>query len=48
MIDYICGPKIRVMVKRILHKFGYLPDIREAAMETVLQQAELIAPDWVS
>ncbi|MDX1414283.1 MAG: type I restriction endonuclease subunit R [Candidatus Promineifilaceae bacterium] len=40
--------KIRVMARRILRKYGYPPDMREKATETVLQQAELIAADWVN
>ena len=40
--------RIRIMVRRILRKYGYPPDMREAATETVLQQAELIAADWVT
>lgn len=39
--------KIRVMVKRILRKYGYPPDMQEKATETVLEQAELLAADWV-
>jgi type I restriction enzyme, R subunit len=38
--------KLRVMVKRILRKYGYPPDKQEKATMTVLQQAELIAKDW--
>jgi type I restriction enzyme, R subunit len=38
--------KIRVMVKRILNKYGYPPDLQEAAVETVLKQAELLCADW--
>ena len=38
--------KLRVMVKRILRKYGYPPDKQEKATITVLQQAELIARDW--
>jgi type I restriction enzyme R subunit len=38
--------KLRVMVKRILRKYGYPPDKQERATITVLQQAELIAKDW--
>jgi type I restriction enzyme R subunit len=37
--------KIRVMVKRILSKFGYPPDLKEEAVRTVLQQAELTCAD---
>ncbi|MBL9183155.1 MAG: type I restriction endonuclease subunit R [Verrucomicrobiaceae bacterium] len=39
--------KIRVMVKRILNKYGYPPDLQEAAVKTVLEQAELLCADWV-
>ncbi|MCL4506483.1 MAG: type I restriction endonuclease subunit R [Chloroflexi bacterium] len=38
--------KLRVMVKRILRKYGYPPDKQEKATQTVLEQAELIARDW--
>jgi type I restriction enzyme R subunit len=38
--------KIRVMVKRILNKYGYPPDLQEAAVQTVLKQAELLCADW--
>ena len=40
--------KIRVMVKRILNKYGYPPDLQEEAVKTVLAQAELLCADWVS
>ena len=38
--------KIRVIVKRILSKWGYPPDLQEEAVRTVLQQAELLCADW--
>jgi type I restriction enzyme R subunit len=38
--------KLRVMVKRILRKYGYPPDKQEKATKTVLQQAEVICGDW--
>ena len=38
--------KIRVLVKRILRKYGYPPDKQEKATATVLQQAELLCADW--
>jgi len=38
--------KIRVMVKRILNKYGYPPDLQEEAVKTVLMQAELLCVDW--
>jgi len=37
---------LRVMVKRILRKYGYPPDKQKKATETVLEQAVLIAKDW--
>ncbi|MBA4107079.1 MAG: hypothetical protein C0485_15140 [Pirellula sp.] len=37
--------KIRVMVKRILNKYGYPPDLQEEAVKTVLRQAELLCVD---
>lgn len=38
--------KLRVMVKRILRKYGYPPDKQEKATITVLEQAAVIAADW--
>ena len=38
--------KIRVMVKRILNKHGYPPDLQAEAVRTVLAQAELLCADW--
>ena len=39
--------KIKVMVKRILNRYGYPPDLQEDAVKTVLAQAELLCADWV-
>ena len=39
--------KIKVMVKRILRKHGYPPDLQEEAVKTVLAQAELLCAEWV-
>jgi len=39
--------KIRVMVKRILNRYGYPPDLQDAAVQTVLAQAELLCSAWV-
>lgn len=39
--------KIRVMVKRILNRYGYPPDLQEEAVKTVLAQAEHLCADWV-
>ena len=38
--------RMRVLVKRILRKYGYPPDLQDAAVQTVLQQAELLADRW--
>ncbi len=40
-------PKIKVLVKRILNKHGYPPDLQEEAVKTVLAQAELLCAEWV-
>ena len=37
---------LRLMVKRILRKYKYPPDLQEAAVELVLQQAEVIGEGW--
>jgi type I restriction enzyme R subunit len=39
---------IRVMVRRILRKHGYPPDLQEEATKTVLAQAELLCADWAA
>jgi type I restriction enzyme R subunit len=39
--------RIKVMVKRILNKHGYPPDLQEEAVKTVLAQAELLCAEWV-
>lgn len=38
--------QLRVIVKRILRKYGYPPDKAEKATQTVLEQAELLSPGW--
>jgi len=38
--------KIKVMVKRILNKYGYPPDLQDEAVQTVIQQAELLTRNW--
>ncbi len=40
--------KIRVLVKRILRKYGYPPDKQEKATQTVLEQAEVLCRDWAA
>jgi type I restriction enzyme R subunit len=39
---------IRVIVKRILRKYGYPPDKQEKATITVLEQAEALCRDWAA
>ena len=38
--------RMRVLVKRILKKYGYPPDLQDAAVQNVLQQAEALASAW--
>jgi type I restriction enzyme R subunit len=38
--------KLRLMVKRILRKYKYPPDLQEAAITLVLQQAEALGEAW--
>jgi type I restriction enzyme R subunit len=37
---------LRVIVKRILRKYGYPPDKQERATQTVLEQAEILSDGW--
>ncbi|MCX8070907.1 MAG: DUF3387 domain-containing protein [Candidatus Binatia bacterium] len=37
---------LRRLVKRVLRKYGYPPDKREKATQTVLEQAELFGAEW--
>jgi len=37
---------MRVIVKRILRKYGYPPDKQEKATKTVLEQAEVLSEGW--
>ncbi|MFN8995654.1 MAG: type I restriction enzyme endonuclease domain-containing protein, partial [Pseudomonadota bacterium] len=40
--------QLRVLVKRILRKYGYPPDKQEKATETVLEQAALLSGEWAA
>ncbi|MCC7106979.1 MAG: DUF3387 domain-containing protein, partial [Chloroflexi bacterium] len=40
--------QLRVIVKRILRKYGYPPDKRDQAIQTVLEQAALFAEAWAA
>jgi type I restriction enzyme R subunit len=38
--------RLRVLVKRLLKKYGYPPDMQQVATDTVLDQAKLLCKDW--
>jgi type I restriction enzyme R subunit len=38
--------EMRVIVKRILRKYGYPPDKQDAATKTVIEQAEVLSAEW--
>jgi len=40
--------RMRVLVKRILRKHGYPPDLQDEAVQTVLQQAEALSARWAT
>jgi type I restriction enzyme R subunit len=40
--------KLRVMVKRIVKKYGYPPDKQEKATLTVLEQAKMLSYEWAA
>ena len=40
--------QIRVMVKRILRKYGYPPDMQAKATELVLEQATVLCKEWTT
>ncbi len=39
---------LRVLVKRILRKYGYPPDKQEKATQTVLEQAAVLSEGWAT
>jgi type I restriction enzyme R subunit len=39
---------LRVLVRRILRKYGYPPDKQEKATQTILEQAEALCIDWAA
>ena len=39
---------MRVLVRRILRKYGYPPDKQDKATQTVLDQAELLSEAWAA
>lgn len=38
--------RMRVLVKRILRRYGFPPDLQDSAVQTVLQQAEALSAMW--
>jgi type I restriction enzyme R subunit len=40
--------RLRVLVKRILRRYGYPPDLQDAAVQEVLQQAEALSAEWAA
>ena len=40
--------RMRTLVKRILRKYGYPPDLQDAAVQTVLRQAEVLSAKWAA
>lgn len=38
--------RVRVLVKRILRRYGYPPDLQDSAVRTVLAQAEALSSVW--
>jgi type I restriction enzyme R subunit len=40
--------KLRLMVRRILRKYKYSPDMQEAAVELVLEQAQALGEEWTA
>jgi len=40
--------QLRVLVKRILRKYGYPPDMEQKATQTVLEQAEALSQEWAT
>jgi type I restriction enzyme R subunit len=40
--------RMRALVKRVLRKYGYPPDLQDAAVQKVLQQAEMLSAEWAA
>ena len=40
--------RLRVLVKRILRKYGYPPDLQDSAVQGILQQAEALSAHWAT
>jgi type I restriction enzyme R subunit len=37
---------MRVLMEPILPKYGYPPDLQDAAVQTVLHQADALSAEW--
>ena len=40
--------RMRVLVKRLLRKYGYPPDLQDTAVQNVVQQAEALSAAWAA
>jgi type I restriction enzyme, R subunit len=40
--------RMRVMIKRILKRYGYPPEKQDQAVKTILEQAKLIGDDFLN
>ena len=40
--------QIRVLVRRILRKYGYRPDKQEKVTQTVFEKVKLLFADWAN
>ena len=47
-LDASARARMRVIVKRLLRKYGYPPDLQDAAVQNVLQQAEALSAEWAA
>ena len=45
--ENVCA-QLRVLVRRLLRKYGYPPDKQAKATKTVLEQAEALSEGWAS
>lgn len=39
---------LRLLVKRVLRKYKYPPDLQDAAVELVLEQAQALGESWTA
>jgi hypothetical protein len=48
LADMIGAKRFRRHVKRLLREYGYPPDLQDAAVVNVLQQAEALSAEWAT